>query len=80
MVVDTSAVLAILLNESDAEKFELALETDPVRLMSAAIGVRSCHRYGSVLWFGANAAVFPSAMARCNFSRTFSRPVKNRLR
>ena len=36
MVVDTSAVLAILLNEPDAEKFELALETDPVRLMSAA--------------------------------------------
>lgn len=36
MVVDTSAVLAILLNKPDAERFELALETDPVRLMSAA--------------------------------------------
>jgi ribonuclease VapC len=36
MVVDTSAVLAILLNEPDAEYFELALETDPSRLMSAA--------------------------------------------
>ena len=36
MVVDTSAVLAILVNEPDAEYFELALETDPSRLMSAA--------------------------------------------
>jgi ribonuclease VapC len=36
MVVDTSAVLAILLNETDAEQFELALETDTARLMSAA--------------------------------------------
>jgi ribonuclease VapC len=36
MVVDTSAVIAILLNEPDAEYFERALETDPSRLMSAA--------------------------------------------
>jgi len=36
MVIDTSALLAILFNEPDAEHFELALATDPVRLMSAA--------------------------------------------
>lgn len=36
MVIDTSAILAILLNEPDAPAFELAIESDPVRLMSAA--------------------------------------------
>jgi ribonuclease VapC len=36
MVIDTSALLAILFNEPDAEHFELALATDPVRLISAA--------------------------------------------
>jgi len=36
MVIDTSALLAILFNEPDAEHFELALEADPIRLMSAA--------------------------------------------
>ena len=36
MVIDTSAVLAILFNEPDAEHFESALEADPTRLMSAA--------------------------------------------
>ena len=32
--IDTSALLAILFNESDAERFELALEADPIRLLS----------------------------------------------
>ena len=36
MVIDTSALLAILFNEPDAEHFELALEADPVRLISTA--------------------------------------------
>jgi ribonuclease VapC len=36
MVIDTSALLAILFNEPAAEHFELALATDPVRLISAA--------------------------------------------
>ena len=36
MVIDTSALLAILFNEPDAEHCELALATDPVRLISAA--------------------------------------------
>jgi uncharacterized protein with PIN domain len=35
-VIDTSALLAILFNEPDAEHCELALATDPVRLISAA--------------------------------------------
>jgi len=36
MVLDTSAVLAILLNEPEAPAFERAIESDPTRLMSAA--------------------------------------------
>ena len=36
MVIDTSAILAILFNEPDAPAFELAIELDSVRLMSAA--------------------------------------------
>lgn len=36
MVIDTSAILAILFNEPDAEYFETALVSDPSRLMSAA--------------------------------------------
>jgi len=36
MVIDTSALLAIVFNEPDAEHFELALATDPVRLISAS--------------------------------------------
>jgi ribonuclease VapC len=36
MVIDTSALLAILFNERDDEHFELALAIDPVRLISAA--------------------------------------------
>lgn len=36
MVIDTSAVLAIFLDEPDAPGFELAIEADPNRLISAA--------------------------------------------
>jgi ribonuclease VapC len=36
MVLDTSALLAVLLNEPDAPAFRLAIEADPVRLVSAA--------------------------------------------
>jgi ribonuclease VapC len=36
MVIDTSAIVAILFNEPDAEYFESALVSDPTRLMSAA--------------------------------------------
>ena len=36
MVLDTSALLALLLDEPDADAFRLAVEDDPVRLVSAA--------------------------------------------
>ncbi len=36
MVIDTSAVIAILFDEADAERFSAAIESDPTRLMSAA--------------------------------------------
>lgn len=36
MVIDTSAILAILSNEPEAEHCEIALESDPTRLISAA--------------------------------------------
>jgi ribonuclease VapC len=36
MVIDTSAVVAILTNEDDAEQFENAIDRDTARLMSAA--------------------------------------------
>ncbi len=36
MVLDTSALLAVLLDEVDAPGFRLAIEADPVRLLSAA--------------------------------------------
>ena len=36
MVVDTSAILALLLNEPEADAIEVAIDTDPVRLMSTA--------------------------------------------
>ena len=35
MVLDTSAVLAILFDEPDAPRIEAAIEDDPVRLMAA---------------------------------------------
>jgi len=36
MVIDTSALLALLLDEPEAEAFRAAVEDDPVRLVSAA--------------------------------------------
>lgn len=36
MVVDTSALVAVLLNEPEAAALALAIEADPVRLLSAA--------------------------------------------
>ena len=36
MVVDTSAMLAILFGEADATRFAAAIEADPTRFMSAA--------------------------------------------
>lgn len=36
MVLDTSALLALLLNEPEAAAFARALEADPIRLLSAA--------------------------------------------
>ena len=36
MVIDTSALLAVLLNEPEANEFRLAIEADAVRLVSAA--------------------------------------------
>ena len=36
MVLDTSALLAVLLNEPDAEPLRRAIEADPIRLLSAA--------------------------------------------
>jgi ribonuclease VapC len=36
MVLDSSALLALLLNEPEAPAFRLAIEADPVRLLSAA--------------------------------------------
>jgi len=36
MVIDTSAILAILFNEPETANFATAIESDPIRLMSAA--------------------------------------------
>jgi len=36
MVIDTSAILAILLDEAEAEDFLVRIERDPVRLLSVA--------------------------------------------
>jgi ribonuclease VapC len=52
MVIDTSALVAILYNESDAAVFEAAIERDPIRLISAAtsleIGIVIETRFGEV--------------------------------
>jgi ribonuclease VapC len=36
MVIDTSAMLALLFNEPEADDIEVAIDDDPVRLLSAA--------------------------------------------
>ena len=52
MVLDTSAVLVILLNEPEVEAISLAIEEDPVRLLSAASFLEAAmvveSRYGDV--------------------------------
>lgn len=35
MVIDTSALMAVLLDEADAETYRVAIEDDPVRLIAA---------------------------------------------
>jgi ribonuclease VapC len=42
MVIDTSAVIAILFGEVDAERFVKAIDIDPTRLMSAASVLEAC--------------------------------------
>ena len=41
MVIDTSALIAILLAEPSADRLQAALESDPVRLVSAATVVEA---------------------------------------
>lgn len=36
MVIDSSALIAILVNEPEAEQFKLAIDQDPVRMISTA--------------------------------------------
>ena len=42
MVIDTSAVIAILFGEREAERFSTEIEIDPTRLMSAASVLEAC--------------------------------------
>jgi ribonuclease VapC len=52
MVIDTSALIAILANEPEAELFEAAIDTDPIRLVSAASVLEAAivagARYGDI--------------------------------
>src|SRR5580658_4311188 len=52
MVIDTSAIVAILANEPEAEFFEVAIDADPVRLISAASVLQTAivagARYGDI--------------------------------
>jgi ribonuclease VapC len=42
MVIDTSAIIAILFGEREAERFSTEIEIDPTRLMSAASVLEAC--------------------------------------
>jgi ribonuclease VapC len=42
MVIDSSALVAILLQEADAARYVAAIEADPVRLLSATTYVETC--------------------------------------
>ncbi len=42
MIIDTSAVMAILFGEADAERYSAAIDIDPTRLMSAASVLEAC--------------------------------------
>lgn len=50
MVIDTSALVAMLADEPEAERYEAAVDADPVRLMSAASFLETAivieNRYG----------------------------------
>jgi ribonuclease VapC len=52
MVIDTSALIAILANEPEAELFEAAIDADPIRLISAASVLEAAivagARYGDI--------------------------------
>ncbi len=41
MVIDTSAIAALLFNEPEADDIEVAIDDDPVRLMSTASAVEA---------------------------------------
>ena len=41
MVIDSSAILALLFNEPEADDIEIAIDEDPVRLMSVASGLEA---------------------------------------
>jgi ribonuclease VapC len=41
MVIDSSAILALLFNEPGADDVELAIDEDPIRLMSVASGLEA---------------------------------------
>jgi ribonuclease VapC len=41
MVIDTSAILALLFNEPGADEVEIAIDADPVRLMSAGTALEA---------------------------------------
>ena len=52
MVIDTSALLAILLAEADGERYEAAIENDPIRMVSGVSVVEASivleRRFGAV--------------------------------
>jgi len=41
MVIDASAILALLFNEPEADDIEIAIDEDPIRLMSVASGLEA---------------------------------------
>jgi ribonuclease VapC len=51
MVIDSSAILALLFNEPEADDIEVAIDEDPTRLMSVASGLEAAivveARYGA---------------------------------
>lgn len=42
MVIDTSAIIAVLFGEGDAERYSTAIDIDPTRLMSAPSVLEAC--------------------------------------
>ncbi len=42
MVIDTSAIIAVLFGEGGAERYSTAIDIDPTRLMSAASVLEAC--------------------------------------